>query len=416
MDTPLTGPKTIELDSGPCYTQPAMSDQYQVLIHDSIQSFERSQWNALDPEQSPFTSYEFFEALEFGKCVKETSGWHPLYFGVFQENNQQKNLVNALVAYIKTDSYGEFIFDWEWARAYQQYGLPYYPKLTVAVPYSPISAPKIIGEDREGIKLILSSLFDFYQKESLTGLHVLFAQDCESKQFEEIGLKERHSFQYHWLINEAKTFEDYLASLRKNRRKSIKRERKSIKENTQLSFKRLSGSEITSKEIDFFYECYLTTIDKKWSQAYLSHDFFKKLIESRGQDVFLVMAYEDDSPIACALYLKSNKALFGRYWGAKKEIEFLHFELCIYQGIELSLALGLKRFEAGAQGEHKRMRGFRPVITKSFHHLKEPQFFAAVTQFLEKEKNAISQWLKEFEKESPLKEERAKSLQSNPKE
>lgn len=382
-----------------------MANTCETVIFDTIEKFTPKEWNALNTDNNPFVSYEFHHALEAGKCVKGHSGWHPLYLGV-KDNGV---LVCALCAYIKTDSYGEFIFDWEWARAYQQYGLPYYPKLTLAIPYSPISAPKILGDLEKAKDYLLPHLWDFYRGESLTGLHALFTEEQEGPLFEELGLKERHSFQYHWQREQAQSFEDYLKSLRKNRRKSVKRERKEVAQITGLTFKVLNASDITEEDISFFYECYLTTIDKKWSQAYLSESFFSELIKAQGQSVYLIMAYRDEMPIACSLYLRSNDVLFGRYWGAKEEVPFLHFELCIYRGIELTIELGLKRFEAGAQGEHKRMRGFRPVITKSFHHLKEPQFFRAVSEFLEKEKKGIAHWFGEFAKESPLKADRAKS-------
>jgi hypothetical protein len=377
----------------------------QTVIHDSIEKFNCEQWNTLNETANPFVSYEFFKALEAGKCVKGHSGWHPLYFGILED----EKLSCALVAYIKTDSYGEFIFDWDWARAYQQYGLPYYPKLTVAVPYSPISAPKVLGNLEVAKDYLLPSLWNFYQKESLTGLHFLFTRDKEADLLKGLGLVERDSFQYHWHRKTAQSFDDYLSTLRKNRRKSIKRERREVSQYPNLTIETINGSNLSETEVSFFYQCYLTTIDKKWSQAYLSEEFFREFFNTKSDQVYLVVAKEDGELVACALYLKSSDTLFGRYWGAVKEIPFLHFELCIYRGIELAIELNLERFEAGAQGEHKRMRGFSPVLTKSYHHLKEPQFFKAVCDFLDREKKGIEHWFKEFAKESPLKELRKKN-------
>lgn len=368
-------------------------------VHDSIKSLDRDQWNALNHEDNPFISYEFFLCLEEGQCVKEKSGWHPLFFSA----KKKGILSSAIIIYLKTDSYGEFIFDWDWARAYQEHGLRYYPKMTAAIPFSPITAPKFIGDHQQIEKEVLPALWSFYQNNDVSGLHFLFTDVEEGKLLKDQGLLERDSFQYHWQRNQCLDFNDFLGTLKKNRRKSIKRERREIKETEELEILQIHGSEITSDLASFFYECYLTTIDKKWSQAYLTESFFQNLFLKLPQSTILVLAKQAGEPIACALYLKSKTTLFGRYWGAKKELPFLHFELCLYQGIELALKHNLGRFEAGAQGEHKRIRGFRPVLTKSWHHLKHPQFFAAIDDFLTREKLGIEQLLKGFDEECPIK-------------
>jgi predicted N-acyltransferase len=375
----------------------------KLVIYDSILKLSgakgfteeyKNQWNQLDSSQNPFVSFEFFEALENGKCLKGQSGWHPLYF-----TWEEDKIECALVAFIKTDSYGEFIFDWDWARAYQQYGLSYYPKLTLAIPYSPISAPKILGSLEVAKKHLIPALWDFYQKENLSGLHFLFTSQEEGEILRDYKMWERDSYQFHWFSQDCKNFDDYLKSLSKNRRKSIKRERREIQNNPNLSLQTLNGSDCSEADIHFFYECYLRTIDKKWSQAYLTKEFFLELFKTKEKNLYLSLAYEktaEDSkkPIACALYLASKDTLFGRYWGCIKEVPFLHFELCLYRGIDLTLSLGLKKFEAGAQGEHKRLRGFKPIITKSWHHLKNESFNSAVGEFIKKESVAINEWFK----------------------
>lgn len=376
----------------------------QVQIHDSISKIPRADWNALIKDQNPFVKHEFFHALEKGNCIKGQSGWHPLYFVAIEPDNISggMTLSAALVVFIKTDSYGEFIFDWQWAQAYGRYGLEYYPKLTLAVPYSPITAPKLLGNLETHRTLLLPALFDFYQKEELTGLHALFTQTNEGELLKTFGLKERDSFQYHWRREGVQSFDQYLNLLKKNRRKSIKRERKVIESN-QLDIQWLSGTEITAGDIDFFYECYLTTIDKKWSQAYLSKEFFFQLFKDLPNQCLLLLAKEAGKPIASALYLRSETTLFGRYWGCKKEVEFLHFELCLYKGLEKAIEEGLEFFEAGAQGDHKRLRGFYPTLTKSWHHLKREDFFEAIEKFLIEEKVHIKEVFKNFEEESPYK-------------
>lgn len=355
----------------------------------------KAQWNQLDSDNNPFVSFEFFAALEKGQCLKGQTGWHPLYF-----TWQSDKIECAIVAFIKTDSYGEFIFDWDWARAYQQYGLSYYPKLTLAIPYSPISAPKFLGDLEIAKRELMPALWSFYQKENLSGLHLLFTSESEGDILKDYQMWERDSYQFHWFAQDCQNFEDYLLSLTKNRRKSIKRERREIHNNSRLSFQTLKGSKCDDEKIAFFYECYLKTIDKKWSQAYLTKEFFFELFKSKGDALYLTLCHEKDSqnnltPIACALYLASNDTLFGRYWGCVKEVPFLHFELCLYRGIELTLSLGLKKFEAGAQGEHKRLRGFKPIFTKSWHHLKNPDFNKAIGEFIAKESAAINEWFKD---------------------
>lgn len=372
----------------------------KLVIYDSIFKLNelrdfKEQWNRLDNSKNPFTSFEFFSALEKGRCLKGQSGWHPLYF-----TWQSDQIECAIVAFIKTDSYGEFIFDWDWARAYQQYGLAYYPKLTMAIPYSPISAQKILGSYEVAKRELLPALWKFYQGENLSGIHFLFTSPEEGEALKDYDMWERDSYQFHWYSHECKSFDDYLKTLSKNRRKTIKRERREIGNNPHLTFQTLRGDQCQAEDIDFFYRCYLKTIDKKWSQAYLTKEFFEELFSSRGESLYLIMAFEE-SPfgekgrIACSLYLASEDTLFGRYWGCVKEIPFLHFELCIYQGIELTLSLNLKKFEAGAQGEHKRLRGFKPIITKSWHNLKNPDFNKAVGDFIKKESVAINEWFKE---------------------
>jgi predicted N-acyltransferase len=361
-----------------------------LIIKDSIHHFDRQQWNALTENGNPFVSYEFFDALEKGKCIGSQSGWHPLYFTWHNEI-----LSCALVVYIKTDSYGEFIFDWDWARAYQQYGMNYYPKLTVAIPYSPISAPKILGDLKVAKEQLLPALWEFYQKENVTGLHFLFTSPKEGELLDDLGLVERDSYQFHWYRKDEQNFNDYLKSLSKNRRKTIKRERRDLAAVENLSFKTLTGTNLSQDKLDFFYDCYLNTIDKKWSQAYLSKEFFRTFWNNKGERVYLIVAEEEGLPIACALYFASNTTLYGRYWGCQKDIPFLHFELCIYRGIELTLSLNLQKFEAGAQGDHKRIRGFKPIFTKSWHHLKNPSFHGAIKDFVEKERQAIRQWFAE---------------------
>ncbi len=354
----------------------------EVKIQDSISKIHQGQWNSLNENNNPFISWEFFNALEKGHCLGQNTGWNPAYMTVEKDGT----LSAALPLFIKTDSYGEFIFDWSWAEAYGRYGVPYYPKLTVAIPYSPISAPKLLGSLSDQKNFLFPKLLEFYQNQNLSGLHFLFTNEEEAPLLSDIELMERDSIQYHWNREQCDSFEDYLASLKKNRRKSIKKERRALKD-TEIVL--LKGNEINTSDIDFFYQCYLSTIEKKWSQAYLSLEFFRSFIQSKPESCSLFIAKDDQGPLASALYFHSDDTLYGRYWGCQRDIPFLHFELCIYRGIELCLSKDLKRFEAGAQGEHKRMRGFPPTLTKSYHHLKRSEFSKAIENFIEEERQAL---------------------------
>ncbi len=378
-----------------------MSNQLHIHIWDNLASFSTpllESWITKIPEHNPFVHPQFFKALEHSQCIGKESGWNPLYF-VAQKDNE---LVSLVIAFAKTHSYGEYIFDWQWANTYDHYKVPYYPKITVAIPHSPVSAPKFIG-DQEIIKeQILPVLKQFSQQYQMSGTHILFTQVSENEILQELGFKIRDSLQYHWYNREYKNFDDYLASLKKNRRKSIKKERRSIQE-SGLRIERRRGSELNVEDIHFFYQCYQDTIDKKYSMGYLNLDFFLSLFKDFCKQVYLVMAYQEETPIASSLFLCSDTTLYGRYWGCTKDIEFLHFELCLYQGIELALEKGLHTFEAGAQGEHKRMRGFSPVLTKSAHYLEHPQFRKAINHFIDEESAQLREISTELSLHTSLK-------------
>jgi predicted N-acyltransferase len=377
-----------------------MSDTpFNFLIYSSIAECDPILWNNLVQENNPFVRHEFFASLEKGKCITAKTGWHPQYF-ILSKNGQY---LSAFFCFLKLDSYGEFIFDWEWARAFEQYQIPYYPKLTTAIPFSPITAPKFLGDPDLFANQLLPKVMDFYKKHEFSSFHLLFTNQLENNIFQKLDFKQRDSFQYHWQNNNYNSFEDFLAVLKKNRRKSIKRERRAV---AHLKYKELRGDEIGQEDLDFFYDNYLGTIDKKFSQAYLSYDFFKTLFESLPENTILLQALEPESDqiIANALYLVSDQRLYGRYWGCSKEIEFLHFELCLYRGLEIAIRDKLTVFEAGAQGEHKRLRGFRPIKTKSLHHIKHPQFAEAIYDFIDREKDGIEQLFGQFEEISPYKQ------------
>lgn len=371
----------------------------KVKFHESVEQVCSKSWRGLGVKGNPFADPGFYEALEGSKCLGSQRGWRPQYVCAYEA----EDLRALAVVFIKTDSFGEFIFDWAWAQAYQQYGLSYYPKLTLASPFSPVSAPKVLGDPQILRDYLLPKIWEMYQNVDVSSLHALFVPMDERAMFKNLGMIERDSFQYHWKRGEFKDFEDFLTALKRSRRKNILKERQRV-HSAGVSIKKIWGHEIQKQEIDFFYKCYLNTIEKKWSQAYLTREFFEQLIQNLGDKTVLLMAQKNGAYIASALYLFSEETLYGRYWGATEFVDGLHFELCLYSGIELAFELGLETFEAGAQGEHKRMRGFVPVVTKSFHHLKSPEFMVAVENFVESEKQQISSLFQAFEVSSGFKD------------
>lgn len=309
-----------------------------------------------------FISKEFFALFEQSGCIGERTGWFARHF---------QSDTAFLPSYVKTNSFGEYIFDWEWAQFYESHGLNYYPKLTHAVPFMPINIPKFIGDKSKFAQLAQES-FAFCKENSLSGEHYLFINDEEQKLLQDMGFFIKITHQYHFQ-NRYNSFEDFLASLKKSRRKTINKERQRVQE-SGLRIETLQGSDLGLEILKSLYRFYLLTIAKKGSYAYLTEDFFLSLPKA---NTLITCAYDRDRPIAMALFLKSDTVLYGRNWGMLPEYEarypFLHFELCYYRAIEYCIDNKLKLFEAGAQGEHKLLRGFKATPIASAHHLTMPQ-------------------------------------------
>lgn len=331
----------------------------------------------------PLCGGEFHELLETSLTACAGTGWMPLHF----KHNQ-----NLLPGYVKTHSYGEFIFDWAWANFYHQHGIDYYPKLVHALPFSPINAPKSLGSTGAFKELSLEA-FEFYQQESaLTGEHYLFTSKSENEVLKSLGFIQMETLQFHW-SNTYQAFDDFLEILTTNKRRMIQKERRRIKE-YDLEIKEITGKDFTEDLMKDIYYLYLTTIDKKDSQAYLNIEFFKLLPQFLSDQTFILGAFENNKLIAMSLFFHSPHALYGRYWGILPEVEeqyrLLHFELCYYRGMEYCIKHKIPLFEAGAQGEQKLWRGFAPVVITSAHHLKNPQLFAPVKHYV-REQNQKNQ-------------------------
>jgi uncharacterized protein len=344
-------------------------------------------WQALAPSNFPFCDYRFLDALETSGSVGPDTGWQPLHLSLWDGDS----LVAAMPLYLKTDSYGEYIFDWSWAKAYARHGLPYYPKLVSAIPFTPATGPKLLGRASEALIKAARALA---RKLDCSSLHLLFLDETESAHAADCDLPIRASFQFHWHNRGFADFAEFLATLRQKKRKEIRRERRLVRE-LPLRIETLTGDALTAEHAQIMYGFYQDTIARKWASAYLSAAFFATIFATFREHIVLHLAFEESGEaIAGAIAFHKGNSLFGRYWGCSRDYPHLHFELCYYRGIDYAIAHGLQRFEAGAQGSHKIQRGFSPTVTRSAHWIAHPQFAAAIADFIAEEEAAI---VSEFE-------------------
>jgi uncharacterized protein len=361
-------------------------------------------WRDLEPSDFPFFDFEFLRALERSGSIGPGSGWSPAYL-VCQEGGRA---LGALCLYLKTDSYGEYIFDWEWARAYQQYGLPYYPKLVSAVPFTPATGPKLLVHSHvdkptriQVRNVLLDAAADLAAERGVSSSHALFLPEDELGEFAGHGFSARHSLQFHWHNRDYEAFSDYLGALSGKRRRQISRERRQL-EGERLEIERLTGDALLPEHAAMMYRFYLATLDGKWGVPYLTGAFFDEVFRTMKDRILFVLARDGAGhPVAGALFFYKGRSLFGRYWGASQQRRNLHFELCYYQGIDFAIEKGFQIFEAGAQGEHKLARGFLPSLTYSAHKINDPGFGRAIREYIETEKRWIADTMKEYERHNP---------------
>ncbi len=363
----------------------------EVRVHPSIREIPAAQWDALDGVgAAPFLSHAWLDALETTGCVGADVGWLPYHLSFWEEGR----LVAAAPAYLKDNSEGEFVFDWAWAGAAQRAGIAYYPKLIVAVPFTPATGARLLVADAAERPALLGVLASVLRKlvaaGKLSGAHVLFPTEAEARGLAEAGLAHRYGLQFHWRNHGYRTFDDYLARFSSKRRNQIKRERREMeKQGLVVSTAR---GRIAPEAIDAMYGFYLSTVEKfTWGRQYLNRAFFEEICQRLAGRVEIVLAREGGKMIAGAFNLRGEDALFGRYWGAAEERPFLHFNVCFYHSIDECIARGLAAFEPGAGGQHKLVRGFEPSITHSAHHLAHPGLDRAVREFLERERAALDE-------------------------
>ena len=351
-------------------------------IAPGVATLDAAQWDALAGAGDPFLTHAFLSALEESGSVGEGTGWTPAPIVVEGEGGA---IAAAAPAYLKSHSQGEYVFDHGWAEAFERAGGRYYPKLQVAVPFTPVPGRRLLGEARQAL---LAAVEAVVTQNGLSSAHATFVDESEVAEFAARGWLVRSGIQFHWLNRGYSSFDDFLAALSSRKRKQIRKERAAAVEG--LEVRALRGSEIGPAEWDAFWAFYQDTGSRKWGHPYLTREFFDLLGQRMGDQCLLFMALSDGRPIGGALNLVGGDALYGRYWGAVEEVPFLHFELSYYRAIEWACQHGLACVQAGAQGEHKLARGYEPVMTRSAHFLPDPGFRRAVADFLKREDEMIA--------------------------
>ncbi len=379
-----------------------------IKILQSIADITASEWNTLFDTSNPFIQHAFLLALEQSGCTQPSTGWEPQHLVVYQDND----IVAALPNFLKTHSYGEYVFDWAWANAYQQNGLSYYPKLVSAIPYTPSTGPRIgfgkntnTQEKRLIIKRISQTLGDQFSHADLSSWHLLFPEHALSTLLQQAHWKQRVGLQYHWYNDQYASFDDFLSTFKSRKRKTLRKERQAIIDQG-ITMERVQGNDISKELMTQFYRFYhLTYLKRSGQHGYLNLKFFLILLDTMSENLVMMCAKKNQSLVGAALCFKDEKTLYGRYWGCEQEYEFLHFETCYYQGIEYCIRHRLDCFDPGAQGEHKISRGFKPTKTFSNHLILHPDFRRAIHHFIDEEEIQINAHLTHLNTLLPFKSE-----------
>jgi predicted N-acyltransferase len=361
------------------------TDQVTASLRPSVGSLAQAEWDALAGGGNPFVSHAFLTALEDSGSVGPGTGWQsaPLVL-----ESADGRLLAAMPSYLKGHSQGEYVFDHGWADAWQRAGGDYYPKLQIAVPFTPATGPRLLLSDAKYAAPLLRVAGQLVDSHGWSSAHATFVEPAQVPLFEAAGWLRREDIQFHWENRDYASFDDFLAQLSSRRRKTLRKEREVA--NDGITIRSLTGAAIRPEHWDIFWLFYQDTGARKWGTPYLTREAFDLIGERLGDQVLLLLAYEDNRPIAGALNLIGADALYGRYWGCLAERPFLHFELCYYRAIDIAIERGLKRVEAGAQGGHKLARGYEPVATTSMHYIADPGFRAAVADFLERERAGVA--------------------------
>ncbi len=371
-------------------------------VIDSLASITDADWQSLVTNDNPFLSHPFLYGLEKFGCLEQQQ-WQSAHI-VIEEGDK---LLGLMPLYIKQDSYGEFVFDWAWADAYHRAGREYYPKLVSAIPFTPVSGPRLLiadGADRKACRqLLVEALQTIMHDNRLSTAHILFPDSNELETYEEQQALQRLTIQFHWLNEGYRDFNDFTERLSSRKRKKLVRERRSIQD-AGIEIERLSGKAITAEHWQVFHEFYCNTFFKKWGEPRLNLDFFQWLGQTIPEQTLLVLAKKGQDYIAGAFAMQDSNTLYGRHWGCNRDVPFLHFELCYYQTIEHVLENNLQKLDAGVQGEHKLARGFTPVAMPSAHWVREQAFSSAIEDYLRRETGMIREHIATLKTHLPFKQ------------
>ena len=355
-------------------------------VGESVSSFDAAAWDACAGDANPFVSHAFLSALEDSGSAVARTGWQPLPIAFDEADG---SLAGVAPAYAKSHSQGEYVFDHSWADAWERAGGRYFPKLLIASPFSPVPGPRLLARTADAARALIAGAEALVDRHSMSGAHANFVADDQLDLFRDAGWLIREGTQFHWANRGYATFDDFLGDLASRKRKAIRKERSSAVDGLEIVH--LSGRDLTEAHWDAFWYFYQDTGSRKWGRPYLTRSFFSMLGERMAGKVLLMLALRDGKPIAGALNLIGADTLYGRYWGCREDVPFLHFELCYYQAIDAAIARGLSKVEAGAQGEQKLARGYVPVPTWSAHYIPDAGFRSAIADFLARERRAVEE-------------------------
>lgn len=374
---------------------------YRTRIISSLSEIGQPDWDALvqlQTDANPFLSFAFLDALHASGCASAETGWQPQYLTLWQD----AQLAAALPLYAKFHSYGEYVFDWAWADAYQRHGLEYYPKLLAAIPFTPVTGSRLLATDAAARTALIQALRTLQRDSALSSCHILYPPQLQAVQLEQAGYLLRSGVQFHWINAGYRHFDEFLATLEHKKRKNIRAERRKVAD-AGVSFRHIAGNCATEAHWAFFNRCYAHTYAEHRSSPYLNLDFFLRIGAAMPENILLIEARRDGHPIACSLLIHDQNTLYGRYWGALEHVPCLHFETAYYQPLEFCIAHRIACFEGGAQGEHKMARGFLPQKTWSAHWLAHPDFADAIERFLARESGGIEAYIDELHERNPFK-------------
>lgn len=354
-------------------------------VADDIASLPANEWDACAGTANPFISHAFLSAMEESGSVGPGTGWKSLPIIIEDETGK---IAACLPSYLKSHSQGEYIFDQQWAHAFENAGGQYYPKIQIASPFSPVPGPRLLLNDQAMAVPLLRAAEQLAANNGISSVHATFVTENQLDFFRDAGWMIRSDSQFHWRNDDYANFDEFLAALSSRKRKAIKKERRKAQESAEIIH--VSGDDITEEYWDYFWEFYQDTGARKWGTPYLTRAAFDLLHQKMGEKLLLILALQDGIPIAGALNVIGEETLYGRYWGCTRDVPFLHFEICYYQAIDAAIARGLKYVEAGAQGSHKLARGYQPVPTWSAHYIVDPGFRSAIADYLDRERQAVA--------------------------